>query len=279
MAVFTNRATLSYNNRTVNSNTVTGEVVEVVTLTKTAVRSVYSVNDIVSYVISIINTGTEDIEDLTVTDDLGEYPFGDGTLVPLTYLEGTVQYFVNGVPADAPEVSSQSPLTFEGIDVPAGGNGLLVYAVRVNDYAPPCPGGSITNTATATSCGAEDSETIEAVCEPLLTIEKALCPGTVPCNGDITYTITIANSGCCDATCEDNVILSDTFDPPITIESVTIDGVELTEDQYTYNEETGEFATVAGVITVPGATFTQDPETGVYTSTPGTAVVVIKGTV
>ncbi len=279
MAVFTNRATLSYNNRTVNSNTVTGEVVDVITLQKDAVRGVYSVNDIVTYTVSIANAGTEDITGLTVTDDLGEYSFGGGTLVPLTYLEGTVQYFINGEPSDAPEVTSQSPLVFGGIDVPAGGNGLLVYAVRVNDYAPPCPGGTITNTATATSCGAEDSETIEAVCEPLLTIEKALCPGTVPCNGDITYTITIANSGCCPATAEDNVILSDTFDPPITIESVTLDGVELTADQYTYNEETGEFATAAGVITVPGAVFTQDEATGVWTSEPGTAVVVITGTV
>ena len=71
MAVFTNRATLSYNNRTVSSNTVTGEVVEVITLQKSAVRGVYSVNDIVTYTVSIANTGTEAVTGLTVTDDLG----------------------------------------------------------------------------------------------------------------------------------------------------------------------------------------------------------------
>ena len=56
MAVFTNRATLSYNNRTVSSNTVTGEVVDAVTLQKSAVRGVYSVDDIVTYTVSIANT-------------------------------------------------------------------------------------------------------------------------------------------------------------------------------------------------------------------------------
>ncbi len=279
MAVFTNRATLSYNNRTVSSNTVTGEVVEVITLQKNAVRGVYSVNDIVTYTVSIVNTGTEDITGLTVTDDLGAYPFGEGTLVPLTYLENTVQYFVNGTPADAPEVTSVSPLIIEGVNVPAGGNALIIYSARVNDFAPPCAGGSITNTVTADSCGAEDSAVIDAVCEPSLSIDKALAPDTVPCNGEVSYTFTITNDACCPANVEDNVILTDTFDPPITITGVTLDGVALTEDQYTYNEATGEFATVAGVITVPGATFTQDEETGVWTSEPGTATVVITGTV
>lgn len=279
MAVFTNRATLSYNNRTVSSNTVTGEVVEVITLQKSAVRGVYSVNDIVTYTVSIANTGTEAVTGLTVTDDLGAYPFGEGTLVPLTYLDNTVQYFVNGTPTAAPTVVSVSPLIIEGIDVPAGGNALIVYSVRANDFAPPCVGGSITNTVTADSCGAEDSAVIDAVCEPSLSIDKAISPDTVPCNGEINYTFTITNDACCPANVEDNVILTDTFDPPITITGVTLDGVALTADQYTYNEATGEFATVAGVITVPGATFTQDEETGLWTAEPGETTVVITGNV
>jgi uncharacterized repeat protein (TIGR01451 family) len=279
MAVFTNRATLSYNNRTVSSNTVTGEVVGAVTLLKTAVRGVYSVGDIVTYTVSIANTTATPITDLTISDDLGAYPFGAGTLVPLTYIENTLQYFVNGVPATAPTVLSVSPLVIEGINVPAGGNVLLVYSVRVNEYAPPCVGGSVTNTVTASSCGAEDSAVINAECEPSLTIDKALSPGTVPCNGAISYTFTIANGACCPANVEDNIILSDTFDPAITITSVTLNGAPLTAEQYTYNEATGEFATVAGVITVPGATFTQDAVTGVWTSEPGITTVVINGTV
>lgn len=45
MAIFTNRATLSYSGGTVNSNTVTGELLEVLSVTKDAVSDVYSDGD------------------------------------------------------------------------------------------------------------------------------------------------------------------------------------------------------------------------------------------
>jgi len=36
---------------------------------------------------------------------------------------------------------------------------------------------------------------------------------------------------------------------------------------------------VASVVTVPAATFTQDAATGAYSTTPGTAVLTVTGTV
>ena len=48
---------------------------------------------------------------------------------------------------------------------------------------------------------------------------------------------------------------------------------------YTYNTATGEFATVPGQITVPTATFSSDDETGVWTATPGVAVLKVTGTI
>lgn len=45
MASFTNFATLSYNGGTTNSNTVTGELLEALTVTKTAVVKNYAAND------------------------------------------------------------------------------------------------------------------------------------------------------------------------------------------------------------------------------------------
>lgn len=47
MASFTNFATLSYNGGTTNSNTVTGELLEALTVTKTAVVKNYAANDYV----------------------------------------------------------------------------------------------------------------------------------------------------------------------------------------------------------------------------------------
>lgn len=42
MAAFTNQATLSYNGTAIRSNTVTGELLEVLGITKTAVPGVYA---------------------------------------------------------------------------------------------------------------------------------------------------------------------------------------------------------------------------------------------
>lgn len=49
--------------------------------------------------------------------------------------------------------------------------------------------------------------------------------------------------------------------------------------EYTYSETTGEFVSAVGQITIPAATYTQDPVTGVWSVTPGSSVLVITGTV
>ena len=58
MATFTNQATLSYNGYTTNSNVVTGEILEVLSATKTAVPEEYRAGDALTYVVSIVNSGT-----------------------------------------------------------------------------------------------------------------------------------------------------------------------------------------------------------------------------
>ena len=76
-----------------------------------------------------------------------------------------------------------------------------------------------------------------------------------------------------------NVILTDTFDPALTGLTVTYNGDTWKEgDNYTYDAATGTFATIAGQIAVPAATYTQEPD-GPYTVTPGTTTVTVTGTV
>lgn len=58
MASFTNVATLSYGGNQVSSNVVTGEIREVLTVSKTAVPAAYAVGDTITYVIYLINSGT-----------------------------------------------------------------------------------------------------------------------------------------------------------------------------------------------------------------------------
>lgn len=284
MATFFNQATLSYNGNTVNSNIVTGELVEVISATKTALTDNYTTGDIVSYSVSIVNTGTADFSGLTITDDLGAYTFNETALVPLTYVDGSVRYFVNGVPSAAPTVTDGPPLTISGITVPAGGNAVVIYSTRVNSFAPLGEGSAITNTVTVTggdlSSDITAEATVPAVTEASLTITKTLNPTTVTDNGELTYTFIIQNTGAQAVTATDDASITDTFDPIIDITDVTFDGALWTEGtNYTYDETTGLFTTVPGQITVPAATYTQDPTTGAYIINPGTVTLTVTGTV
>ena len=285
MATFTNQATLSYNNTTTTSNVVTGEIVEVLSATKTALTDTYRAGDTVTYVVSIVNTGNTPYTDLTVVDNLGEYAFGTVTRIPLTYVTDSVHYFLDGILQATPAVADEAPLTILGIDVPVNGNTLIIYQARVNEFAPTDTIGSITNAvriadATGTIADITASTTIFSEDSVLLSITKSISPSTVPENGRITYTFVIQNTGNTAAVATDNVMVTDDFTPVLENIVVTLDGVTLTEPtQYTYNETTGLFQTVAGVITVPAATYTQDPVTGQWTVNPGTAILTVTGTI
>lgn len=280
MAIFTNQATLTYNNTSTNSNVVTGEIVEALAVTKTAITDTYNTNDVITYVVSIINSGDTANTDLTLTDNLGEYTFNNLTLVPLTYVEDSVQYYVNGVLQADPTVTDTNLLTITGISVPANGNVIVIYQARVNEFAPLEEGSEITNTVTTEGCSTSTAqETITVDDEPFLTITKALSPDTVIECSELTYTFTIQNYGNTEAVATDNVTVTDTFDPILRNITVTLNGTVLTPAQYTYDETTGEFSTTPSVITVPAATFEQDPETGRWTTTPGVTTLTVTGTV
>lgn len=284
MAIFYNQANLSYSGGSTNSNIVTGEIIEVLTVTKTAVTNEYGSGDTLTYIVSIINSGNTPFVGLTVTDNLGEYELAGEDYEPLTYVADSVKYYQDGVLQSSPTVTDESPLVISGITVPADGNAMLIFSVRVNDKAPLGVGGQIENTVTVTGNGitapVQATEIVEARDEPLLTITKGISPATVTDNGELTYTLTIQNMGNTAAVATDDIVITDDFDPILENIVVTLGGALLTEGTgYTYNESTGEFATVAGVITVPAATFEQNTENGEWTVVPGVATLVIRGTV
>ena len=150
MATFYNQATLSYNGNVAGSNITSGRIIETLSATKNALVSTYTTTGDVTYVISIINSGNTDCTALTLTDNLGSYTLPDGTteVVPLSYVNGTVNYFVNGIQQPSPEVTDTEPLTITGISVPAQGNAIIIYTARPNQYAPLGTDASITNTVT-----------------------------------------------------------------------------------------------------------------------------------
>lgn len=283
MAIFTNQATLSYNGNTVNSNTVTGNIIEVLVVTKTSLTDTYTRGDSVTYVVSLTNSGTTALTGITVTDNLGEYTFGETTLTPLDYKEGSLVYYINGVLQTTPVITGTSPLTVTDISIPAGGNAILVYEASANAFAPLNAGSTVTNVVSATYPGITTpvtaDETVTVTDEPVLGITKALNPVIVTENSALTYTFTISNTGNSPADATDNVVITDTFNPALSDITVTLNGVVLPATAYTYDETTGVFTTTNGAITVPAATFTQDAVTGEIIATPGVTTLTVTGTI
>ena len=283
MAVFTNFATLSYKGGTRNSNTVTGEIMETVSVQKTAVSTGYGAGDTLSYAVSLVNAGPADVSGLSVTDDLGAYELDGTMLYPLAYVDGTARLIVNGALQPAPTVTAGPPLVFSGIAIPAGGSAVLVYEADVTGFAPLAPDSEITNTVTVTGGGVSvpltASATVESLDSAELFISKALSPCVVPANGEITYSFELTNTGNTEAGAADEVVVRDDFDPILSDISVSFNGTAWTRAvQYSYDEATGAFATLPGQITVPAASYTQNAD-GTWTVEPGTATLTVSGTI
>ncbi len=284
MAQFTNRAQLTYNGLVVSSNVAVGEILEVLSATKTAVTTEYSAGDDITYVVSVVNTGNTPFTGITVSDDLGAYTVGAETFYPLTYVDGSVRFYVNGVLQSPPAATSTQPLLFSGITVPADGNVILIYEAEANGFAPLGVGDTIVNTATVDGAGIQTpitvSETVSPSEEANLTVTKSIEPIPVVENGTVTYRMLIQNYGNTAVVATDNAVITDVFDPVLSDISVTFDGVVWTEGvNYNYDEATGVFTTVPGQITVPAATFERDAQTGAVVTTPGVATLVITGTI
>ena len=274
MATFYNQATLTYNNTTVSSNIVTGEITEALTVTKTAVSDAYSAGEVLTYAIALVNSGDTALAGVNVTDDLGTYELSGTSYTPLTYVDGSVQLFIDGVPQPAPTVTAGDTLAITGIDIPADGNAVIVYQASANEFAPPDTGSEITNTVTAASGGvtASASAAVPAENEAVLSITKSLSPTEVTGSSRITYGFMIQNTG---NTAESGAVITDTFDPVLTDITVSFNSEKASESSYTYDEQTGVFTTLPGAFTVPAATFTRDPVTGAFATVPGTAYITV----
>ncbi len=283
MATFTNQATLIYNGQSTSSNVTTGEVTSGLTLTKTSISREYGRDDRVSYIVTVTNEGSA-ITGATLTDDLGSYTVGTNTVTPFTYVEGSLLFYRNGALAAGPVAAGGPPLVITGIDIPAGGNVQIIYETATNEFTPHMADASVTNTVRLSGEGVceelTDTAVVTARDEVALTIAKAICPPLVTECGMVTYTLIIQNGGNTPVLPTDDLIVTDTFNPILNPITVTFDGDEWTEGtQYTYDETTGEFATLPGAVTVPAAVFTQDPVSGAYSVTPGVAVITVTGKV
>ena len=279
MATFYNQATLSYGGNVVNSNVTEAELLSGLELSKSAVTDSYTAGGSIVYTVTLSNMGNSAYSNLTLTDNLGAYNIpGGGTAVPLTYVDGSIRYYLNGVLQPAPTVSSTGNLEIQGIDLPPSSTATFVYATVVNEFAPIAEGSSIINTVSTEELTASSTVTVNEA--PALTIAKAVCPPVITDNGTVTYTLIVQNLGNSPIAATDGVIISDVFNPILSDITVLLNGTALASGTgYTYDQTTGEFSTTDGTVTVPAATYTQDPATGAITTTPGVTILTITGTV
>ena len=284
MAVFSNQATITYNGNTANSNIAYGEILDTLAVSKTPIESGYTPGETVTYVVNLTNTGTTPLTGVTLTDNLGGYDFAGTTVYPLSYNANSIKYFVNGVLQSTPTVAQGPPMSITGLSIPAKGNAVLVYQATVTSFAPSTLGSTIVNTVTATGTGINTpvtaSSTVAVNSNASITVNKSISPTQVTDNQQVTYTFIIQNSGNTALVATGDTVITDTFNPILSNISAVFNSTPLDVNKdYTYDTATGLFQTLAGRITVPAATVTQNPTTGEYTVIPGVSTLVITGTI
>lgn len=282
-----NFATVSYTSGgivgTKVSNIAEISIESAVGFTKTSLGNTYNDDSILTYILTITNSSGSEISGSSITDNLGTYVFGATELTPLEYVAPSV-LLINGQDVSAQlGVDSSSPesLIFTIPTIPAGATANIIYKAQVNDFAPLSINSTITNTSTFESnseCADASASAIVSVANMAnIQIIKQMCPNPVICGDTITYTIKIYNYG---NTAAENVVLTDDFNPAPANITVSRDGVLLLGTDYTY---VGGALTVpsasASPVTVPPATFTQDPITGLITITPSIVEYTITGTI
>lgn len=125
---------VSYYNSVIHSDT--GGQEEVLSATKTCIGAPCGSGNHITCIISIVNSGDNQYTGLSVEDDMSADTCDASVCYSLSYVRGTVRYFVNGVLQAAPLILEGPPLVISGITVPAEGNVTVVYEAAVSEYAP-----------------------------------------------------------------------------------------------------------------------------------------------
>ena len=285
MAIIENFATVRYTSGGVTATRVSNiaqiDLNTSVTFTKSAIGTGYSDGATVTYIITVSNTSSTALSELSITDDLGTFAFGESTLTPLTYV-GPAVLLVDGQDASANltvDPSNPASLVFTVPALAASTTANIIYTARINEFAPLELGSTVTNTAALTSDSscADGTATATVTVEPTadVSVLKQMSPNPVVCGDTVTYTIRVYNYGNSPA---EDVVLTDAFEPAPTDITVTRNGVALVATDYTYENGLLTVPSVGG-DTVPAATFTRDSVTGEVIVSPGIVEYVITGTV
>ena len=282
----TNQANIAYNYGNASgvavSNIATTTLVDPISADKKSVSSTYRLGETVTYVISVQNNGNTPLTGITATDNLGSYTTGAYTTVtPLTYANNASLYIGGVYAGPIAGVTDANSVTFTIPTLAAGANALIIFNANVNNFAPLAGGSTIVNTVMISGTGISTPvmaySTILVENYANLSILKEMSPNPIADGDTITYTFTIHNYGNTPAT---DVVLTDRFDPEPSSITVMADGQVIPSSNYMYTDGLLTLPSGTGYsLTVPAASISQNPTTGVVTVSPGTLVITVSGTI
>ena len=268
-----NRAQITYDGSAVilsNQTNTTLVDTNTMEMTKTAVDTSIQAGSDAVYVVRLVNTGTNNLTGVSITDDLGEDE--------LTYVNGTAQFYLNGNPVTGTATPGADDVVFATTETLEPGDSLMVIYAASTDDDQTC---SVTNTVTATATADCSSRTVvTATAEETITIEpvanvsifKSADQDTVSSGDTLTYTFTLMNTGTADAT---NVHFTDVLPEEFTVQTVS------------YNTGSGNVPIGPSDYTIVGNTLTVPSESSSLSGTipaatsagPGILTLTVTGTI
>ena len=263
------------------SNVINNKPNSPLTINKESISKNYYLGDNASFIITITNHTDNPINDVSIKENLGTYFLNDNSkfFTPLSYQEGSLKYYINGISQSPPKVTVNSQhIIFDIEIIPSSSVITLVYNTTVNSKAPLDNGSMIINTSNLTAetldKSVESSCTITVRKNADIKIIKQVSENKISKNV-ITYDFTICNYGNTEAT---NVTLKDTINPKHSNMKVFVDSQCLKFSDYNYISGNVCIPSYGSkrVLNVPPATFLQDKNSGIFTINPGTIKISVE---
>lgn len=261
------------------SNTATTSLIEEFSISGSKITNneTFRNGENITYQITVSNDGTSSLYNVTISDDLG------GETNPLTFLDGSGTYNINGITAGIIPTSVR-PLVFVlPSPLASGETATLVFVARVSSALDDSVE-SITNTATITANeGSTTGDSISVTPSPTVsisrgefadvTLTKSVSSAQVTSGETFSYTITLSNSGNLDAT---GLIITDTLPDGFVISSITS---ETNGTVTTFSASDYEVDTSTNTLTLPSGSTLSITVPASSGGTSGTTVVTITGAI